>query len=170
MLGHIDLKGHDAIKRVYDPNHVGPTLTTMGGGHREPKIAEVRSIGNTNPSGNGMNGQVYDIDAGLSPTLTTNKGEDPKVGGLHPCEICNGQGKITEYSNEFGEELLGASDYTCVDCYGSGIDDLLDTASANSLHSSASAYKAFRTRLTKRYRQMASAIRNFTNKPEMRSL
>lgn len=40
MLGHIDLKGHDAIKRVYDPEAIGPTLTTMGGGHREPKIAE----------------------------------------------------------------------------------------------------------------------------------
>ena len=39
MLGHIDLKGHDAIKRVYSADHVGPTLTTMGGGHREPKTA-----------------------------------------------------------------------------------------------------------------------------------
>lgn len=40
MLGHIDLKGHDAIKRVYSLDAQGPTLTTMGGGHREPKIAE----------------------------------------------------------------------------------------------------------------------------------
>ena len=40
MVGRIDLKGHDAIKRVYSPNEVGNTLTTMGGGHREPKIAE----------------------------------------------------------------------------------------------------------------------------------
>jgi len=39
MIGHIDLKGHDAIKRVYDPSAISPTLTTMGGGHREPKIA-----------------------------------------------------------------------------------------------------------------------------------
>jgi DNA (cytosine-5)-methyltransferase 1 len=39
MLGHIDLKGHDAIKRVYSTEGVSPTLTTMGGGHREPKIA-----------------------------------------------------------------------------------------------------------------------------------
>ena len=40
MLGHVDIKGHDAIKRVYSAESVGPTLTTMGGGHREPKIAE----------------------------------------------------------------------------------------------------------------------------------
>ncbi|MBS4195349.1 DNA (cytosine-5-)-methyltransferase [Bacillus sp. FJAT-49870] len=43
MLGHIDLKGHDAIKRVYSAEGVSPTLTTMGGGHREPKIAEQQS-------------------------------------------------------------------------------------------------------------------------------
>ncbi|MED3649971.1 DNA (cytosine-5-)-methyltransferase [Heyndrickxia sporothermodurans] len=40
MLGHIDLKGHDAIKRVYSTEGISPTLTTMGWGHREPKIAE----------------------------------------------------------------------------------------------------------------------------------
>ncbi|PEE49765.1 DNA (cytosine-5-)-methyltransferase [Bacillus cereus] len=38
MVGHVDIKGHDAIKRV------SPTLTTMGGGHREPKIAEPQVI------------------------------------------------------------------------------------------------------------------------------
>src|SRR5699024_957821 len=43
MLGHVDLKGHDAIKRVYSAEAVGPTLTTMGGGHREPKMAEEQS-------------------------------------------------------------------------------------------------------------------------------
>lgn len=44
MLGHIDLKGYDAIKHVYSTEGVSPTLTTMGGGHREPKIAEVRPV------------------------------------------------------------------------------------------------------------------------------
>ena len=39
---------------------------------------EVHKIGNCNPSGNGMNGSVFDSD-GLSPTLTTNKGEGIKV-------------------------------------------------------------------------------------------
>ncbi|WP_373900539.1 DNA (cytosine-5-)-methyltransferase [Geomicrobium sp. JCM 19037] len=34
MVGHVDLRGNDSIKRVY-----APTLTTIGGGHREPKIA-----------------------------------------------------------------------------------------------------------------------------------
>lgn len=39
---------------------------------------KVISLGNLNPSGNGMNGQVYDSE-GLAPTLTTNKGEGNKV-------------------------------------------------------------------------------------------
>lgn len=39
-VGDLDIKGHDAIKRVYSPEGVSPTLTTMGGGQREPKIVE----------------------------------------------------------------------------------------------------------------------------------
>jgi DNA (cytosine-5)-methyltransferase 1 len=39
MVGHIDIKGHDALKRVYSVEGVSPTLTTMGGGNTEPKIA-----------------------------------------------------------------------------------------------------------------------------------
>ena len=35
-------------------------------------------LGNVNPSGKGMNGNVFS-DNGLSPTLTTNKGEGNKI-------------------------------------------------------------------------------------------
>ena len=38
----------------------------------------VVKIGNVNPSGNVMNGEVYQAD-GLAPTLTTNKGEGQKI-------------------------------------------------------------------------------------------
>lgn len=44
----------------------------------ESKSQKVRSIGNIHPSGNGMNGEVYD-STGLAPTLTTNKGEGVKI-------------------------------------------------------------------------------------------
>ncbi|KST91528.1 DNA-cytosine methyltransferase [Lactococcus lactis subsp. lactis] len=98
--------------RVYSSEGLSPTLNTMQGGGREPKIAipvltpdraEKRQngrrfkedgepmftitaqdrygvilSGNINPSGNGMNGNFYDSD-GLAPTLTTNKGEGPKI-------------------------------------------------------------------------------------------
>jgi DNA (cytosine-5)-methyltransferase 1/DNA (cytosine-5)-methyltransferase 3A len=38
-VGEADLNGHDSIKRVYAVDGKAPTLTTMSGGHREPKIA-----------------------------------------------------------------------------------------------------------------------------------
>lgn len=39
LVGMLDMKGNESIRRVYHPNGIAPTLTTMGGGHREPKIA-----------------------------------------------------------------------------------------------------------------------------------
>lgn len=39
QVGEADLKGYDIIKRVYSIEGKSPALTTMGGGHREPKIA-----------------------------------------------------------------------------------------------------------------------------------
>ena len=39
----------------------------------------VARVANVNPSGRGMNGWVFDPDAGLAPTITTNKGEGSKI-------------------------------------------------------------------------------------------
>lgn len=75
VIGMLDMKGQENIRRVYDTEGIAPTLTTSEGGHRQPKIL---TIGNTNPSGNGMNGNVYHSE-GLAPTLTTNKGEGVKT-------------------------------------------------------------------------------------------
>jgi DNA-cytosine methyltransferase len=57
-----------------------PTMTEAwgrGGSSRE-FMAMVKCVGNLNPSGNGMNGNVYSTD-GKSPNLTTNKGEGNKI-------------------------------------------------------------------------------------------
>lgn len=61
--------------------------------NRKSESAAVLKIGNINPSGNGMNGSVYS-EEGLSPTLTTNKGEGNKVAikqatkqGYIECEV-----------------------------------------------------------------------------------
>ena len=37
-VGDADIRGNQTIKRVYHPDGKAPTLTTMGGGHREPKV------------------------------------------------------------------------------------------------------------------------------------
>ena len=70
----------NSIKKQYSN-----TITTRYGNSQgagayivESKSQKVRSIGNIHPSGNGMNGEVYE-SAGLAPTLTTNKGEGVKI-------------------------------------------------------------------------------------------
>ena len=37
-VGNADLNGHDLIKRVYHPDGKAPTVNTMNGGNREPKV------------------------------------------------------------------------------------------------------------------------------------
>lgn len=61
--------------------------------NRKSEDTAVLKIGNINPSGNGMNGSVYS-EEGLSPILTTNKGEENKVAikqatkqGYIECEV-----------------------------------------------------------------------------------
>lgn len=63
------------VGRIYSTDGYSPTLNTCGGGSHEPKIVQ---LGNVNPSGKGMNGNVFD-ENGLAPTLTTNKGEGNKI-------------------------------------------------------------------------------------------
>lgn len=38
MLGMLNIKGNEQIRRVYDINGISPTLNTMQGGNRQPKI------------------------------------------------------------------------------------------------------------------------------------
>jgi len=40
LEGHAtNINGHDYLKRIYSPEGKAPTLTTMGGGNREPKVS-----------------------------------------------------------------------------------------------------------------------------------
>ena len=40
----LNIKGNDSIKRIYSDNGLCPSLTTMQGGHREPKVAIEKEI------------------------------------------------------------------------------------------------------------------------------
>ncbi|WP_262369338.1 DNA cytosine methyltransferase, partial [Klebsiella pneumoniae] len=60
-------------ERTYYTDGLMGTLTATD--YKTPKQIVV---GNVNPSDGGMNGQVYDA-SGLSPTITTNKGEGNKI-------------------------------------------------------------------------------------------
>ena len=86
----VDIKGHDQIKRVYSEDGKSSTLTTCGGGHREPKVmVDKRKPNQINPSkkANGvqpyMQDRVFHVD-GKSHCLTkefaarTNVGDIPE--------------------------------------------------------------------------------------------
>lgn len=78
QLGNIVSTGNwDNLQRgrIYSSEGCSPALNCCGGGGLEPKIVQ---LGNINPSGKGMNGNVFDED-GLAPTVTTNKGEGNKI-------------------------------------------------------------------------------------------
>lgn len=61
-----------------DGEGIAVTLTTHEGSRGYNNFLKVENVGNTNPSGNGMNGNVFS-ENGISPTLTTNKGEGMKL-------------------------------------------------------------------------------------------
>lgn len=61
--------------KITSPEEKGACLTTK---HQWSVITQSYILCNINPSGNGQNGNVYSSE-GKSPTLTTNKGEWPKI-------------------------------------------------------------------------------------------
>lgn len=63
------------VGRIYNTYGCFLILNTCCGGNHELKILQV---GNVNHSGKGMNVNIFS-DEGLSPTITTNKGEGNKI-------------------------------------------------------------------------------------------
>ena len=44
QVGMLDIKGNEQVRRVYGDNGISPTLNTMQGGNRQPKILELPCI------------------------------------------------------------------------------------------------------------------------------
>ncbi|HEM3471329.1 TPA: DNA cytosine methyltransferase [Streptococcus suis] len=97
ILGALDELGYDAEWQVFNSKNFGVpqnrervfiighlrgaggrAVFPFGGDDEEVNFDKPRRVGNINPSGNGMNGEVFSSD-GLAPTLTTNKGEGQKI-------------------------------------------------------------------------------------------
>ncbi|PFT53839.1 DNA (cytosine-5-)-methyltransferase [Bacillus cereus] len=112
MIGHVDIKGHDAIKRVYSTEGISPTLTTMGGGHREPKIAEVRACLTPDREEKRQQGRRFKENDEPSHTINTQDrhgvaiGKYPKyrIRKLTPKECFRLQG----FSDSEFDKLVGA--------------------------------------------------------------
>lgn len=85
--------------------------------------AVLEKVGNVNPSGKGMSGNVFSED-GLAPTLTTNKGEGNKIlqiprgfnkGGLH--DICPTLSSHSWECNNFVKEQIRIRKLTPKECF-----------------------------------------------------
>jgi len=92
QVGEADnIKGFDSIKRIYSPNGKAPTLTTMQGGHREPKVAIGRIV-NRRLDANGirkdnqlelpLSTQLEISDSNKSNCLTTVSKDNVVVEGM----------------------------------------------------------------------------------------
>ena len=81
-------RGNGFSFKPSDVDKPARSITTNSGSRNTDNFIKV--IGNTNPSQNGMNGNVYDSD-GISPTLSTNKGEGIKVAQINPSKESGGQ-------------------------------------------------------------------------------
>jgi len=74
QIGMLDIKGNEQVRRVYDPEGLSPTLNTMQGGNRQPKIIieninnELIQVGMLEGKGFETRRRVYSPE-GLSPTL-----------------------------------------------------------------------------------------------------
>ena len=64
MVGMLDIKGNEQVRRVYGTDGIAPTLNTMQGGNRQPKVAVETE-------------RVIKVGHGVAQTLTTS----PQQGG-----------------------------------------------------------------------------------------
>lgn len=85
VIGSLQAK-FESTSRIYDVRGCSPTLSTMQGGNREPKILEVKQLGfMDNGTGKHQSNTVYDENA-LCPNITTVEG-----GGTKQIKICESQ-------------------------------------------------------------------------------
>ena len=132
QVGHADdINGHDILKRIYSPNAKAPTLNTMGGGNRHPKVAMTEpqwssaSIRNRRLDENGVR-KDDQLELALVPCLEV-KGEKKSNAlttvqkdnlastlpqGRYPiADIVGGQGKDLLRANIEKSSTLLARDY-----------------------------------------------------------
>ena len=79
QVGEADIKGYDIIKRVYATSGKSPALTTMQGGHREPKIV-CGSVINRRINPDTGKRDDYNMDIPMKPRIETRA--DEKTGTL----------------------------------------------------------------------------------------
>ena len=77
---HLTKKLKDVLENEVDEKYFlsEKSIHQLLDGELKTSSSDIKIIGNTHPSGKGMNGNIFDSD-GISPTLSTNKGEGIKI-------------------------------------------------------------------------------------------
>lgn len=84
--------------------------------------AVIEKIGNINPSGKGINGNVFG-ENGLAPTLTTNKGEGPKIAISSDTSYITPYIRIRKLTPKECHRLMGFDDIDVNRCKAVGMSD-----------------------------------------------
>lgn len=90
--------------------------------HRAKGTAVIEKIGNINPSGKGINGNVLG-ENGLAPTLTTNKGEGPKIAISSDTSYITPYIRIRKLTPKECHRLMGFDDIDVNRCKAVGMSD-----------------------------------------------
>lgn len=90
--------------------------------HKSEGTAVIEKIGNINPSGRGMNGNVFG-ENGLAPTLTTNKGEGPKIAISSDTPCIMPYIRIRKLTPKECHRLMGFDDIDVDRCKAVGMSD-----------------------------------------------
>lgn len=90
--------------------------------HRAEGTAVIEKIGNINPSSKGINGNVLG-ENGLAPTLTTNKGEGPKIAISSDTSYITPYIRIRKLTPKECHRLMGFDDIDVDRCKAVGMSD-----------------------------------------------
>lgn len=109
--GMLDIPGHESIRRVYNVGGISPSLTTMQGGNRQPKI-EVRPVLTPNRLNKRQNGRRF--KGPNEPMFTLTKQD------IHGVEY---QGRIRRLTPKECWRLQGIADEITDKVIAAGISD-----------------------------------------------
>lgn len=128
-------KGYEGIIEKYgcDKSHNSPQIIERANcitakedgdisNHRAEGTAVIEKIGNINPSGKGINGNVFG-ENGLAPTLTTNKGEGPKIAISSDTSYITPYIRIRKLTPKECHRLMGFDDIDVNRCKAVGMSD-----------------------------------------------
>lgn len=112
-IGKTDFGNNETLNRIYSTDGLSPTLNTMQGGHREPKIAEQGGQLKTSCSDVGVvvndKKRMFDADNTFG-TLGTNCGNSTSSGG--GCVVINPLKGATDKSWQFEQQVYDSEGIT----------------------------------------------------------